>query len=94
VTLQLAEKEFIRRFSLLVLPKGFTRTRHYGLLSSTNKKACKLLIDVQPGTLVLPGIEKKEAHRTCPCCKTGTLVTISVFDERGPPIQWKSLLKT
>jgi hypothetical protein len=44
--------------------------------------------------LVLPGIEKKETHRTCSCCNTGTLVTISVFDERGPPIQWKYLLKT
>jgi hypothetical protein len=94
VTLKLAEKEFIRRFSLHVLPKGFTRIRHYGILSSTNKKTCKLLIDEQLGTLVLPSLEKKETHRICPCCKTGTLVTISVFDERGPPIQWKSLLKT
>jgi hypothetical protein len=94
VTLKLAEKEFIRRFSLHVLPKGFTRIRHYGILSSTNKKTCKLLIDEQLGTLVLPNLEKKEVHRICPCCKTGTLVTISVFDERGPPIQWKSLLKT
>jgi hypothetical protein len=38
VTLKLAEKEFIRRFSLHVLPKGFTRIRHYGILSSTTKK--------------------------------------------------------
>jgi hypothetical protein len=44
--------------------------------------------------LVLPNLEKKETHRICPCCKTGTLVTISVFDERGRPIQWQYLLKT
>jgi hypothetical protein len=93
VILKLAEKEFIRRVSLHVLPKGFTRIRHYGILSSTNKKECKLLLDEQPGTLMLPDIEKKEVHRICPCCKTGNLFTISVFDERGPPIQWKSLLK-
>jgi len=67
--------------------RGVTRTRHYGILSSTNKKECKLLIDEQLVTLILPDIEKKEAHRICPCCKKGTLVTISVFDERGPPIQ-------
>jgi hypothetical protein len=93
VILQLSEKEFIRRFSLHILPKGFTRIRHYGLLSSTNKKVCKLIIDEQLGSITLLGIEKKIMHRFCPYCKKGTLVTISVFDERGPPTQWKSLLK-
>jgi len=28
-------KEFIRRFQLHILPKGFTRIRHYGFLSSS-----------------------------------------------------------
>jgi hypothetical protein len=23
--------------------------------------------------------------RRCPCCKTGTLITIDVFGKRGPP---------
>lgn len=32
--LTLSYTEFIRRFSLHVLPKGFTRIRHYGILSS------------------------------------------------------------
>lgn len=94
VVLQLSEKEFIRRFSLHILPKGFTRIRHYGILSSTNKKVYKLLIDEQLGPLVLPNIDKKKVHRICPCCKTGILITVSVFDERGPPIQWRSFLKT
>ena len=30
--------EFIRRFSLHILPKGFIRIRHYGILSSSSKK--------------------------------------------------------
>lgn len=93
VVLQLSEKEFIRRFALHILPKGFTRIRHYGILSSTCKKNCKLLIDQQLGSVDLPNIKKKAAHRICPFCKIGTLITISVFDERGPPTQWKSLLK-
>jgi len=93
VILQLPEKEFIRRFSLHVLPKGFTRIRHYGILSSSCKKCCKEIIDEQLGSVALPNIENKVVHRICPCCKTGTLITISVFDERGPPTQWKSLLK-
>jgi hypothetical protein len=29
--------EFIRRFSLHILPKGFMRIRHYGILSSSRK---------------------------------------------------------
>jgi len=31
--------EFIRRFLLHVLPKGFHRIRHYGLLASAGRKA-------------------------------------------------------
>lgn len=30
--------EFIRRYSMHILPKGFVRIRHYGILSSTAKK--------------------------------------------------------
>jgi len=30
-------QEFIRRFTLNILPKGFTRIRHYGILSGTWK---------------------------------------------------------
>ena len=91
VVLQLSEKEFIRRFSLHILPKGFTRIRHYGILSSTNKKACKHIIDEQLGPLTLPDVERKTVHHICPYCKKGTLVTISVFDERGPPGCWNEL---
>jgi hypothetical protein len=94
VILQLPEKEFIRRYSLHVLPKGFTRIRHYGMLSSTNKKECKLLIDEQLGAVKFPDTAKTVLHRICPSCKKGILITISVFDERGPPVQWKTLLKT
>ena len=34
--------EFIRRFALHILPKGFVRIRHYGILSSTSKAAATL----------------------------------------------------
>jgi ribosomal protein S27AE len=37
-TMTLAPDEFIRRFLLHVLPKGFHRIRHYGLLATA---ACK-----------------------------------------------------
>jgi len=33
--LRLTDAEFIRRFSMHILPKGFVRIRHYGILSSS-----------------------------------------------------------
>jgi hypothetical protein len=36
-TMTLATDEFIRRFPIQVLPKGFHRIRHYGLLASANR---------------------------------------------------------
>ena len=38
-TMTLTADEFIRRFLLHVLPKGFHRIRHYGLLASAGCKA-------------------------------------------------------
>ena len=38
-TMTLSADEFIRRFLLHVLPKGFHRIRHYGLLASAGCKA-------------------------------------------------------
>lgn len=38
-TMRLATGEFIRRFLLHVLPDGFRRIRHYGLLASAGRKA-------------------------------------------------------
>lgn len=37
-TITLTKGEFIRRFLMHVLPKGFVRIRHYGLLANRNKK--------------------------------------------------------
>jgi hypothetical protein len=38
-TMRLATEEFIRRFLIHVLPDGFHRIRHYGLLASATRKA-------------------------------------------------------
>jgi hypothetical protein len=50
--------EFIRRFLLHVLPKGFMRIRHYGFLANRckndNLKKCRQLLRLEPsGKLVL-----------------------------------------
>ena len=82
--------EFIRRFSLHILPKGFVRIRHYGILSSTSKPVSIPAICNQ-----LPIIEVKQAKEVrnqdtynplcCPDCKTETMRVIEIIPTRGPP---------
>ena len=88
----LDQKEFIRQFSMHILPKGFTRIRHYGVLSSTSKKKYKAIADRQLGSL---RVEKgpHTQNRMCPTCKKGRLETVAVFDQRGPPVHWLKKLK-
>lgn len=87
--------EFIRRFSLHILPKGFSRIRHYGILSSKRKqKMLPLIHDQLGGHYSKP--EKKDWRQIstehlgynpdcCPVCKKQTMIAILVFDRRGPP---------
>jgi hypothetical protein len=84
----LDQQEFIRRFSMHILPKGFTRIRHYGILSSTTKKENKLIVDCQLGKLTMTNLVKITLHRVCPVCGKGQLETVAVFDKRGPPLHW------
>ncbi len=81
--MDLSEDEFIRRFALHILPRGFTRIRHYGILSSTLKKVCVELLQNELGKPDLP--ERTDVHLLCPACRKGKLVTIWRFHQRGPP---------
>jgi len=51
-TMSLKASEFIRRFLLHVLPKGFVRIRHFGLLAGRDRIAklnqCRRLFDLPP----------------------------------------------
>lgn len=84
--LQLEVNEFIRRFALHILPKGFTRIRHFGILSSSTKRKNKIIIDQQIGPAIT-NTKKNSCHRICPICKIGQLKTLATFGQRGPP-QW------
>lgn len=88
--------EFIRRFSLHILPKGFMRIRHYGILSSSRKLKTLPIIHEQLNSLyIVP--EKKDWKQIstslgfnpdcCPVCKQQTMITLLCFDRRGPPDQ-------
>lgn len=90
-TMTLAADEFIRRFLLHVLPRGFHRIRHYGLLASSARKAslarARQLLDVAPHPRDAPE-EIPEARSPCPCCG-GHMVVIETFERwrqpRAPP---------
>jgi hypothetical protein len=82
--------EFIRRFALHIMPKGFVRIRHYGILSSSSKKTTIPCIRQQmPQTPLNPkGPRVLEVFNpnVCPCCKTETMAILEIFPKRGPPL--------
>jgi hypothetical protein len=90
----LSADEFIRRFLLHVLPKGFHRIRHYGLLASAS---CKANIARAKELMAAPIPEVAAAaedtadpdtasdHRPpCPCCG-GRMMIVEVFGRGGAP---------
>jgi hypothetical protein len=93
-TMTLTPDEFIRRFLLHVLPKGFHRIRHYGLLASAGRKAniarARELLGV-PAPLAAeetaPAPEP-DLRPPCPCCG-GRMTVIEIFGRaaraRAPP---------
>lgn len=92
--INLKTSEFIRRFALHILPKGFTRIRHFGILSSSRKAKCKTCIDAQLGKLEWPTNKAFSTYlRLCPTCQKGKLHTVAVFDQRGPPKHWLTKIK-
>jgi hypothetical protein len=87
--------EFIRRFALHVLPRGFVRIRHYGICSSTSKLKCAEVIKAQVKTPARKAVIKATAvvcnARQCPCCKKQSMEVLMRFQRRGPPQDWKTL---
>jgi hypothetical protein len=93
-TMTVKPAEFIRRFMLHVLPKGFHRIRHYGLLASSSAKAdtiagARELIAEEalpqpprPAKMdeATAGTEAtdKPTH-SCPCCG-GRMIIIETFE--------------
>ncbi|QHT66167.1 IS91 family transposase [Rhodocytophaga rosea] len=95
-TMSLEATEFIRRFSLHILPPKFVRIRHYGILSS-KAKAHDLALARQDLRVATP--EKRVSDwksickerlgydiDLCPCCSKGRMREILRFEAaRSPP---------
>jgi Putative transposase/Transposase zinc-binding domain len=90
--MQLDPAEFLRRFTLHVLPRGFNRIRHYGLLANRNKRALLASARAALGapapartaapTESISAFWQRIAHRDiqrCPQCRLGTLRLVAVL---------------
>ena len=90
--------EFMRRFCQHILPRGFVRLRHYGLLSST-KRTLLHALQRAFGIITFDTPRQKRDWKTicrehlnydpdlCPCCKKGRMITIEkILTGRGPPM--------
>jgi hypothetical protein len=85
----LTADEFIRRFLIHVLPKGFHRIRHYGLFANTGRAAnigkLRVLLQVPAPAIEATG---RESHTPadeapvlppCPCCG-GRMIVIEIIE--------------
>jgi hypothetical protein len=89
-TMTLNVDEFIRRFLIHVLPKGFHRIRHYGLFSGSKRtetiSAVREFLNLDPPAAV----ETNETDsplllaQPCPCCG-GRMFIIETFDPGRRP---------
>jgi hypothetical protein len=88
----LTADEFIRRFLLHVLPRGFHRIRHYGLLASAARRdnlvLARRLLAI-PSEPEVPTPESLlDTCPPCPCCG-GRMIVIETFarwrQPRAPP---------
>jgi hypothetical protein len=95
--MQLSHDEFIRRFLLHVLPSGFHRIRHYGLVANAGRKrnlqqARRLLNVPALETAVQEAAEVAKLDRTdpfiCPKCHTPMMIIellVGINYPRAPP---------
>jgi hypothetical protein len=91
-TMTLATDEFIRRFLIHVLPKGFHRIRHYGLLANGTRAAniahARELLAVPSHTkepeAPAAADQPRVLPRPCPCCGA-RMIVIETFEPGCEP---------
>lgn len=84
--------EFIRRFLLHLLPRGFHRIRHYGFLAGgirkLNLSRARELLAAAPPPEDDPAEPPSDVRPPCPCCG-GQMIIIETFGRwsqpRAPP---------
>jgi hypothetical protein len=92
--------EFLRRFSLHILPKRFVKIRRFGIYNHTLKRNLDLQFMLPPKADIDAIIREREPPETtlqrlerltgvnpclCPVCKTGRMIAISVLPRIRSP---------
>jgi len=87
----LAGPEFVRRFALHILPPGFTKIRHYGILGNNRRSrdipAARTALERSPWRVDLAPSKAIPASKaepsTCPRCESDELVCVARLDASG-----------
>jgi len=91
-TMTLSAAEFLRRFLLHVLPRGFQRIRQFGLLANRCRAAqlerCRQLLNTTPQAIEALPRDYQSLYQTvngtslrqCPACRTGTMKFFSQLE--------------
>jgi Putative transposase len=99
-TMTLSADEFMRRFLLHVLPTGFHRIRHYGLLANAGRREhlarARELLQVVPAAVelqpVAPTVANAQPTFVCPHCGAAMII-VETFARgemiRAPP-SWRA----
>ncbi len=86
--------DFLQRFVTHILPVGFMKIRHFGILSSRNKTACIAMVreqfDVEPVEKPPKGRNWMETFelfygchpKLCPCCGKGIMLVVETIEPR------------
>lgn len=97
----LGVQEFLRRFFLHVLPRGFVRIRHFGFLANRQRRQqlplCRKLLNVpipQCAPVASAGTVDLRDFWNCPVCG-GTMAIVERFSVsqpyvRPPPRDWET----
>jgi len=97
-TMSLELGEFVRRFALHVLPEGFVKIRHYGLLGNRGRvqrlERVRTLLGMAPGPQLQQAVEPQpdrglasgsEPPGCCPFCGRPTLIRLGSVPPERPP---------
>ena len=96
----LSGTEFLRRFTMYILPARYRKVRHFGFLANASKKKSLTIARValrQNHKTLLTRSERKALAKQrllsditdkCPCCKTGQMITVDIWvANKDPPNQ-------
>jgi hypothetical protein len=83
--------EFLRRFAMHILPRGFVKIRYYGILASSYKEQVKHLKSRPDINQLTETRQQRMARLTgfdsckCPKCKTGNMIVLEILPRSRSP---------